>query len=117
MHEEFQEKRRRVEAHQRQACLQVIRQKADEAREQLRQMDEYLATIKADPNYLPEQHNLPPPLQPNPPPLHPNLPPLPYHLHHHPLTSTKSTQNTFLQSYNHTIEINPRQCLTIQNPC
>jgi hypothetical protein len=33
MHEELQEKRRRVEAHQRQARLQVIRQKVDEARE------------------------------------------------------------------------------------
>jgi hypothetical protein len=33
MHEELQEKRCRVEAHQRQAHLQVIRQKADEARE------------------------------------------------------------------------------------
>jgi hypothetical protein len=31
MHEELQEKRCRVEAHQRQARLQVIRQKADEA--------------------------------------------------------------------------------------
>ena len=91
MHEELQEKRRRVEAQQRQACLQVIRQKADEAREQLRRMDEYLAMIEANPNYLPEQHNLPPPLQPNPPPLHPNPPPRHHHLHHHPLASTKST--------------------------
>ena len=71
MHEELQEKRRRVEAHQRQARLQVIRQKADEAREQLRRMDEYLATIEVDPNYLPERHNLPPPPPPPPPP---NLP-------------------------------------------
>jgi hypothetical protein len=36
MHEELQEKRHRDKAHQRQARLQVIRQKADEAREQLR---------------------------------------------------------------------------------
>jgi hypothetical protein len=36
MHEELQEKKRRVKVHQRQICLQVIRQKADEAREQLR---------------------------------------------------------------------------------
>ena len=62
MHEELQEKRHRVEAHQRQARLQVIRQKADEAREQLRQMDEYLAAIQANPNYLPEKYDLPPPL-------------------------------------------------------
>jgi hypothetical protein len=43
MHEEIQEKRRQVEAHQRQACPQVIRQKEDEAREQLKRMDEYVA--------------------------------------------------------------------------
>jgi len=55
----------------------VIRQKADKAREQLRQMDEYLASIEANPNYLPKQHDLPPLPHPNPPPLHPNPPPPP----------------------------------------
>ena len=42
--------------------LQVIRQKVDETREKLRQMDEYMAAIQTDPNYLPEQYDLPPPL-------------------------------------------------------
>jgi len=53
MHEEIQEKRCRVEAHERLARLCVIRQKADEAREELRRMDEYLAALKADPNESP----------------------------------------------------------------
>ena len=53
MHEEIQEKRRRVKAHERLARLCVIRQKADEAREELRRMDDYLASLKADPNESP----------------------------------------------------------------
>jgi hypothetical protein len=40
IHEEIQENRRRVKAHQKQARLHVIRQKADEARDELRRMDE-----------------------------------------------------------------------------
>jgi len=107
MHEELQEKRRSVEAHQRQACLQVIRQKADKAREQLRQMDAYLASIEADPNYLPEQYDLKPLLHSNPPPLHPNPP-----HHHHHLIFPGSTQNTFPQPYNNTTE--PTSADTIQ---
>jgi hypothetical protein len=95
MHEELQEKRHGVEAHQTQARLQVIRQKVDEAREKLIQMDEYRATIQADPNYLPKQHDLPPPLQPNPPPLQqnpPSLPPPPRFHQIHPSNHTTTLE-------------------------
>jgi hypothetical protein len=57
MQEELQEKRRQLEAYQRETRLQIIRQKADQTRDQLRQLDDLLATLDADANHPADQTN------------------------------------------------------------
>jgi hypothetical protein len=82
LHVELQEKKRCIDALERQGSLRDIRQKANEAREQLQRLDEYLTVMEAgvdaqaEPTAMPQHehqwHNLHPRHSPPLPPP-PNL--------------------------------------------